>query len=54
MHAGANPISGDFSLSAKGFAVRHGKRAEAVAQITVPWQAISIRSLAILKLSATT
>ena len=35
MHAGANPISGDFSLSAKGFAVRNGKRAEAVAQITV-------------------
>lgn len=35
LHAGANPISGDFSLSAKGFAVRGGKRAEAVAQITV-------------------
>ena len=34
LHAGANPISGDFSLSAKGFAVRGGKRAEAVAQIT--------------------
>lgn len=35
MHAGANPITGDFSLAAKGFAVRNGKRAEAVAQITV-------------------
>lgn len=35
MHAGANPISGDFSLSAKGFAVHEGKRAEAIAQITV-------------------
>ena len=35
MHAGANPISGDFSLSAKGFAVHAGKRAEAIAQITV-------------------
>ncbi len=35
MHAGTNPISGDFSLSAKGFAIRNGKRAEAVSQITV-------------------
>ena len=35
MHAGANPITGDFSLAAKGFEVRGGKRAEAVAQITV-------------------
>ena len=34
LHSGANQISGDFSLSAKGFAVRGGKRAEAVAQIT--------------------
>ena len=34
-HAGANAISGDFSLSAKGFRVREGKRAEAVNQITV-------------------
>ena len=35
MHAGANPITGDFSLAAKGFEVRGGKRAGAVAQITV-------------------
>ena len=35
MHAGANPITGDFSLAAKGFKVRGGRRAEAVAQITV-------------------
>ena len=35
MHAGANPITGDFSLAAKGFRVRGGKQAEAVAQITV-------------------
>ena len=35
MHAGANPITGDFSLAAKGFRVRDGKTAEAVAQITV-------------------
>ena len=35
MHAGANAISGDFSLSAKGFRVRGGVRAEAVRQITV-------------------
>ena len=35
LHAGANAISGDFSLSAKGFRVREGKRAEAIKQITV-------------------
>ena len=35
MHAGANPITGDFSLAAKGFRVRGGKQAEAVAQITI-------------------
>ncbi len=35
MHAGADAISGDFSLSAKGYAVRGGKMAEAVHQITV-------------------
>ncbi len=35
MHAGANPITGDFSLAAKGFAVHGGKLGEAVAQITV-------------------
>ena len=35
LHAGANPISGDFSLSAKGFRVRGGRKAEAVNQITV-------------------
>lgn len=35
LHAGANAASGDFSLSAKGFCVRGGKRAQAVNQITV-------------------
>lgn len=35
MHAGANPITGDFSLAAKGFRVERGRRAGAVAQITV-------------------
>jgi len=35
LHAGANAISGDFSLSAKGFRVRSGERAESVNQITV-------------------
>jgi len=35
MHAGANPITGDFSLAAKGFRVRDGRKAEAVAQITI-------------------
>ncbi len=35
MHAGANPVTGDFSLAAKGFMVRGGRVAEAVNQITV-------------------
>ncbi|MBQ8972787.1 MAG: TldD/PmbA family protein [Clostridia bacterium] len=35
LHAGANPISGDFSLSAKGFQVVGGKQAQPVKQITI-------------------
>lgn len=35
LHAGANPISGDFSLIAKGCLVKDGKKASAVDQITV-------------------
>ena len=35
LHAGANPISGDFSLIAKGFRVKDGKQGEPVEQITV-------------------
>ena len=35
MHAGANPITGDFSLAAKGFMVKGGRLAEPVNQITV-------------------
>ena len=35
LHAGANAVSGDFSLSAKGYMVRSGAKAEAVKQITV-------------------
>ena len=35
LHAGANQISGDFSLGAKGYVIRDGKLAEAVNQITV-------------------
>ncbi len=35
MHAGANAVSGDFSLSAKGFYSKHGKVAHAVEQITL-------------------
>ncbi len=35
LHAGANPISGDFSLLAKGYLVKDGKPAGAVSQITV-------------------
>lgn len=35
MHAGANAITGDFSLAAKGFTVEGGKIGRAVSQITV-------------------
>jgi len=35
LHAGANPISGDFSLIAKGFLVSGGKQGEPVEQITI-------------------
>jgi PmbA protein len=35
LHAGANAISGDFSLSARGYFVKDGARAGAVRQITV-------------------
>lgn len=34
-HAGANPISGDFSLSAKGYLIEEGKKSRPVEQITV-------------------
>lgn len=35
LHAGAHPISGDFSLLSKGYLVKNGKRSGAVEQITV-------------------
>lgn len=35
LHAGANPISGDFSLGAKGYKVESGKIGGAVKQITI-------------------
>ncbi|NLB91341.1 MAG: TldD/PmbA family protein [Clostridiales bacterium] len=35
LHSGANPISGDFSLSAKGYRVEKGKKSFPVSQITV-------------------
>ncbi len=35
LHSGANEVSGDFSLSAKGFTIRGGKIGQAVEQITV-------------------
>lgn len=35
LHAGANSVSGDFSLAAKGFAVKNGKIDKAVEQITI-------------------
>ncbi|PPK47935.1 TldD/PmbA family protein [Clostridium algidicarnis] len=34
-HAGANAITGDFSLAAKGFSIKLGKRADPIEQITV-------------------
>ena len=35
LHAGANPVSGDFSLLSKGYTFVDGKREKAVEQITV-------------------
>ena len=35
LHAGANPISGDFSLSARGFKIEGGKKTVPVEQITL-------------------
>ncbi|MDX1359180.1 MAG: TldD/PmbA family protein [Clostridia bacterium] len=35
LHSGFNPISGDFSLPAKGYLIENGKRTAAVNQITV-------------------
>ena len=35
LHAGANPVSGDFSLLAKGYTFHEGKKEKAVEQITV-------------------
>lgn len=35
LHAGANAVSGDFSLLSKGYTVKNGKREKAVEQITV-------------------
>ena len=35
LHAGADPISGDFSLQSSGFMIRDGKKAEYVKSFTV-------------------
>ncbi len=35
LHSGANAVSGDFSLSAKGFLIENGKKTHAVEQITI-------------------
>jgi PmbA protein len=35
LHSGANPITGDFSLAAKGFYIKNGKRDFPIEQITV-------------------
>lgn len=35
LHAGANPVSGDFSLIAQGYTVKDGKKDQPVEQITV-------------------
>lgn len=35
LHAGANPVSGDFSLESAGFMIRGGKKCEAVKSFTI-------------------
>jgi PmbA protein len=35
LHAGANPMTGDFSLMAKGYLVEGGKKTRAVSGVTV-------------------
>lgn len=35
LHAGANAVSGDFSLLSKGYTVKNGKREKAIEQITI-------------------
>lgn len=35
LHAGANPVSGDFSLLSKGYTLKDGKRAQPLERITV-------------------
>lgn len=35
LHAGANPVSGDFSLQSAGFMIRNGKKAEAIKGFTI-------------------
>ena len=35
LHAGANPVSGDFSLLSKGYTIENGRKGRAVEQITV-------------------
>ena len=35
MHAGANPVSGDFSPLSKGYTIENGRKGRAVEQITV-------------------
>ncbi len=42
MHSGANPISGDFSLSAEGFLYENGKRSTSLKQFTVSGNIIDL------------
>ena len=35
LHAGANPVSGDFSLLSKGYTLKDGKRDQPLERITV-------------------
>jgi len=35
LHSGANAVSGDFSLAAKGFEIKNGKKIKPVEQITI-------------------
>lgn len=44
LHAGINPVSGDFSLSASGYMIEDGKKGRAVNQITIAGNYLSLLS----------
>ena len=44
LHAGANPVTGDFSLESAGFVIRNGRKCEAVKSFTVAGNFLSLLS----------